>query len=105
LKIDGSITSLAKNLFFAKPMPDGIGEDEALPSVDANTMDALVAIRCALRFSVRLRVRRASSLESSTMSMPLTGEGVRHRYVIDLSESVTSGESSTSPPSSSSSDA
>jgi hypothetical protein len=76
LKTDGSKTGLARDLNLAKPKPDDIGEDETIPADDAITMDALVAIRCAFRFAIRLEFRRARSLESSTISMPHTGEGV-----------------------------
>jgi hypothetical protein len=105
LKNDGSKTGLAIAFFFVIPMPDGVGEEEDVPSGDANTMDAMFAIRCAFRFVIRLVIRRASILESSAMSMPLTGDGVRHRYMSDLSESAVHGETPEVPPSSSSSEA
>jgi hypothetical protein len=45
LKNDGSKTGLAIAFFFVIPMPDGVGEEEDVPSGDANTMDAMFAIR------------------------------------------------------------
>jgi hypothetical protein len=98
------MTGIANDLIFAKLVPNDTGEEEVIPISEANTMDALVAIRCAFRFAIRLLVRRSTSLESSTMSMPFTGDGVRHRYAKDLSESSAAGESSPPSPFSSSSD-
>jgi hypothetical protein len=92
-------------LFLTGIGANGIGEESNVPSMDANIREALVACHCASCFSILFLARRARSRDSSTISIPLTGEGERHRYLIDPTESATPGESSTSPSSSSSSDA